>query len=191
MHLSEESSLHDVHDASPIMRSFHRSSSTSVENHDSVTTSLDLTQGPTHSATISPRANSDSDPLPTTAVSMATPHPLFAPSSSNPIDPYDDTDLGVVPSFLASVSGDTVPGNTHSSLTSPASQICDATPGLLVPSTSQTAISLTPPQGTLVPQPDSSQNDVTFDTHHNSRVADLSRHPLVTTPSSHDIDRPE
>jgi hypothetical protein len=85
MHLLEESSLHGVPDPAPIICSLYRSSSTSVEKHDSVTTSLDSTQGPTDGATISPRANSDSDPLPTAAVSISTPHPLFAPSPSNAI----------------------------------------------------------------------------------------------------------
>jgi hypothetical protein len=123
--------------------------------------------------------------------------------------------LGVLPSPLASIPGDTVPGNTHLSLTRPASQTGQATPGLLVPSTSETAISFTPPQGASVPHPDISQNDGIFDTHHNSRVpqisnnvevlqqshqlaratpdiaADLSRHPLDTAPSSRDIYRPE
>jgi hypothetical protein len=221
IHLSEESSVRDAPDATPIIRSSRRSSPVAVDEHNSSATSLNPTKGPIDTAIISPTAKSDSDPLPTAAVSISTHHPLFVPSSSNTVDLQNDTDLGIVPviplsSSLASVPRDTLPANLHSSLSSPASRTGQVTPGPgLIPSTSEAAISPTAPQGTSISHPSMAPNDGTFDTHHNSRVPDISNnvetpqrshqlamsipdittdpscHPLDTAPSSHDIGRPE
>jgi hypothetical protein len=182
----------------------------SVENYDAVATSLDSTQGPTDIATISPRANPDSDPLRAAAMLTSTDRRLFGPPSSNTVDPQYNTDLGVAPgtplsSSLVSVPGDTISGYLESSLASPASRTGCVTAGLLVPSTT--------PQRTPVSHLDVSQNDGTFDTHHHSPqisindeapqqshrqatsipdiATNLSYHPLDTTLSSHNSDHPE
>jgi Family of unknown function (DUF6535) len=205
-HPSEQSSLPGVPDATLIIPSFYRSSPTSVENNDSVATSLDSTQGPTDTATISPRANSDSDPLPTAGVLTSTHHALFGSPSSSTVDPHYNTDLGVVPgtpllSSVVSVPGHTIPGNLHSSLASPASQAGQVSPGLLFPSTM--------PQRTPVSHANTSQNDGICDAHRRSpqisnveapnqshqeatSVSDIatnvSHHPLDIAPCSDDID---
>jgi Family of unknown function (DUF6535) len=158
IHLAEESLLHNVSDATPIIGSFLHSSPVNVEKNVSAATSLHLTQSSvsTDTPAISPTANSHPVPLPASAVSTPTVHPLFPPISSSTVDPQYNANFGVVPGIpllhpSATVPSDTAAVNPHSSLASPVSLTGQVTPGpRLVPAISTTAPPLTPPQGTSV-----------------------------------------
>jgi hypothetical protein len=181
IHLTEESLLHDVPDATTIIDSAHHSSPVNVENHVS-RYFTDLTQSPasTDTPTISTTANSHPVPLPAPAVSTFTVHRLFSPISSSTVDPQYNANFGVVPGIpllypSAPVPSDTVPANPHSSLAVPVSQTGQVTPDSgLVPAVAAMAPPLTLPQETPASPLNIASNDETFGTHHNSRTPDLS-----------------
>jgi Family of unknown function (DUF6535) len=187
---ADEPSLHDIPHPTAIIEPSHCSPPVNVENNLFTAASPNsltaiATQGPADTATISPVANSESDPRPALAASTSIPLVSLTLPSSSTIVPQRNTDLGsVAPSMLpgislssfpTSVPGDVIPAESQSSSASPISRIVQVAPVPGLPhSTSAIAISFSGRRVTFVSQLNTAPNEAASDIDDNSQTRDLS-----------------